>query len=277
MTARTVGAFAPDVPGGPSDHACWGYRTDAERAQIVCAWLEGGLSLGQRAAYVADATAEQLAAELMAISDAADALATGALVVIPSTALYDLSQPINPEAQLAIYAGAVDEALAAGYRGLRVAADITPLVRDTTRRPAHLRWEQHADRYIAEHPLAPLCLYDTREIRDIDAIMCVHHLQGPEPSAFSYYGAGGATASLEGELDSCVAEVMHQVLSAMPVHDHTIDVERLAFVDAGAAWALQDVLKRRRDEGADVRLAGAPPRLRRVWNLCGFDPMLLAG
>lgn len=272
---RRAGALDPDAGAGVSDHACWGYASDSERGELACAWLADGLRRGQRALYVAPGDRDALIEELAGIPDSAGWLAAGSLGVIPSTEAYDLSVPIDADVQLAMYAGAVDQAAADGYEGVRVAADLTPLVADERRRPAHLRWEQVADRYVAEHPLAPLCLYDNRVIHGIDAIVCVHPLQGPAVEPFSVHGAGGDAAALAGELDAFTAEVVAEVLGGLPRTDRRIDVSALDFIDARSAWVLQHELQRRRAEGQTVVLTGASPRLRRVWDACRFDRSLL--
>jgi anti-anti-sigma factor len=273
--SRRAGVLQADDHVGVSDHACWGYASDAERGDLACAWLADGLRRGQRGLYVADATASTLVDELAGIPDAAAWISSGGLVVLPSTDAYDLRAPIDADAQLAMYAGAVDQAIADGYDGVRVAADITPLVADVRRRPAHLRWEQIADRYIAEHPLAPLCLSDTRTITGIDAIVCVHPLQGPVAAPFSVHGVGAEQAALRGELDAFSSDLVAEVLDSLPGTDHRLDVSALEFVDARAAWVLQHELRRRRETGRPVVLAGVAPRLRRVWEACRFDATLL--
>jgi anti-anti-sigma regulatory factor len=273
---RASGHLSVGAEVGLSDHAAWAYKNDQERAEAAVSWLAGGLRAGQRALYVAEGSPDELVAELTALPDAAAAIESGALVVVPSTALYDLSQPIDAAAQLALYAGAVDESLAAGYRGLRVAADITPLVFDPARRDTHVQWEQFADRYIADHPLAPLCMYDTRRIDSLDAIVCVHPLQGPGKPLFALYGVGSTQAVLEGEVDACVADVFAEVLRTMPATDETLDIRGLSFIDGRSAWTLYDEVTRRRAAGHPITVSGASSIFRRVWQVCGFDPSVLA-
>jgi hypothetical protein len=70
--------------------------------------------------------------------------------------VYDVSPPIDATTQLAVYSAAVGDAIADGFAGIRVAADITPLVADPARRDAHLIWEQLADRYMTEQPSRPV-------------------------------------------------------------------------------------------------------------------------
>jgi anti-anti-sigma regulatory factor len=157
-----------------------------------------------------------------------------------------------------------------------VAADITPLVADPARREAHVRWEQIADRYMTTHPLAPLCMYDTRRVDGIDAIVCAHPLRGPDEPLFGLYAGGPARAMLQGEIDACWSEVFAEVLRGLPDTDSVIDLTRLSFIDARSAWILQDELVRRRAAGQQIRLAEAPRLMQQIWRICDFDRSLLA-
>ena len=271
MGARASGELGPAWAPGLSDHAAWGYASGAERAEMASRWLTDGLRIGQRTLYVADASRDDLVVELASVPGAADAIAGGALVVVPSAELYDLSAPIDAAAQLAQYAGAVDQAVADGYRGLRVAADITPLVLDPGRRAAHLYWEQLADRYMVERPLAPLCMYDTRRIEGIDAIVCAHPVQGPEAPVFALYGHAPRSVVLEGEVDAFAADVLGEILGCLPETDEVVDLSPLSFIDGRAAWMLHEALLERRAAGSTTVLVGASAAVRRVWDLCGFD------
>jgi anti-anti-sigma regulatory factor len=225
---------------------------------------------------VADGSAERLAGELAGIPGCAAALEHGALLVVPSARVYDLSAPIDAAAQLRVYAGVVAQAVADGFRGLRVAADITPLVTDPARRPAHLHWEQVADRYMTAHPLAPLCLYDTRRIACIDAIRCAHPLQGPGPVRLALHGTGVAAASLAGDVDATLSHVFGDLLAQLPGTDETLDLSQVSFMDGRSAWILHSELVRRRQAGQRLTVTGAPQVLRRLWGICGFDTSFLA-
>lgn len=261
---------------GVSDHACWAYRTDGQRAEAASAWLADGLRIGQRGMYVAEATPGQLTAELSTVPEVDRAIGAGALVVASSTELYDLSAPIDPAAQLTRYDAAVRQAVADGYRGLRVAADITPLVLDRSRRAAHCHWEQVADRYMTDHPLAPLCLYDARRVTDIQAIVCSHPLRGPDDSDFSLYATGPRRARFEGEVDELLAPGLRDLHSQLPASDATLDLSGLSFLDARSAATLYTELLSRRAGGQAIELCAAPRAVQRVWDLCGFDRSFLA-
>ena len=274
---RHTGLMDPAGRYGLSDHACWAYDSDSERAAVATAWIADGLALGQRTMYLADGSVEVLTQELAGLPGRDEAIAGGALVVAATSSMYDLSRPIDATTQLAGYSAAVELAVRDGFAGIRVAVDITPLVADPGRRRAHLHWEHFADRYITEQPLAPLCLYDRRKVGELPAIEHVHPLNGPDPLPFSLYGVGARRSALVGEVDAAVADPFAAALAALPDHDDTIDVGALAFIDAHGAWVLQRALERRRATGRALVLHEPSLPLRRVWELCRFDPTPLLG
>jgi hypothetical protein len=253
---------------GASDHASWGFGSDEARAATVTHWLAVGLALGQRAFYVGEATADDLLHDLEELDGRDELLERGALVLMTYSDVYDMSAPIDADAQLAAYDAVLQQALSDGYGGLCVAADITPLVEDPTRRTAHVHWEQVADRYITENPVSPVCIYDTRRVDGLDAISCVHPVQHPVEEPFTLHAVSKRRAALRGEVDGCVADVLEQVLQTMPPTDE-IDVAGLRFIDGHGAWSLHEALHQR---GDSVVLRNPPAQLRRVWRLCGLDP-----
>ena len=275
-TPRANGWLRAPQATGASDHACWSYSSEVERAKAATRWLRTGLRHGQQALYVADAPVDALIAELAELPDPQSAIDAGALLVFSTADLYDVSTPISAEAQLATYASVVEQATADGYNGLRVAADITPLVREPSRRDAHVYWEQVADRWMTEHPLAPLCMYDTRELTGVEAIACVHPLQGPRSPQFALYADGSTEAALWGELDAFVADAFANALARLPETDTALDLTRLSFIDGRATWILHNELARRRTAGRPLVVSGVSPLLRKLWRMCDFDPALLA-
>lgn len=261
---------------GSGDHACWAYSGTDRRAAAATAWLTSGLRLGHRGVYVADGTESGLAGELARVPDCEAAMRAGALVVLPSAAVYDLSAPTDARAQLAVYDAVLMQALADGYPGMCVVADITPLVTDPARRPAHVHWEHVADRYLVTRPLSALCLYDTGQVTGADAIVAAHPLRGPAATPLGLYSTGSDAAALDGEADATRGQVLADLLAGLPAADAVLDLSRLAFIDARCARILGDALAARRSAGRPVRVTGTPPTARRLWDACGLDPDLLS-
>jgi anti-anti-sigma regulatory factor len=262
---------------GARDHACWSYAGSDRRAAAATAWLSEGLRAGYRGVYVADATESDLAGELARVPDSDAAMRRGALVVLPTAAVYDLSVPTDAHAQRAVYDAVVTQAVVAdGYLGVCVVADITPLVADPARRAAHLRWEQVADRYVSTRPVSGLCLYDTSQVTGIDAIIAAHPLRGPAATSLGLYGTDSGTAALDGEADASQGRVLADLLAGLPDADAVLDLSRLTFIDGRCARVLSDALAARRTAGQPVRVTGMRQTARRLWDACRLDPALLA-
>jgi anti-anti-sigma regulatory factor len=276
MERRRAGAIKTAEHLEPSDHACWSFDSDAARAQAAVRWLADGLRLGNRAVYVANAPRAALVDELAGLPGRDDAIAAGQLVVAETRELYDLATPIDANGQLAAYAAAVDDAIANGCTGISAAVDITPLIEDPARRRAHLHWEQFADRYMTEHPLAALCLVDRRRIVDFPVIEYIHPLVGPRAAPFSLHAVGPDRCALAGEVDAFTSDAFADALATLPEGDGEVVATDLRFIDARAAWLLEQVLVRRRADGRPLAVRDASPLVRRLWSLCDFDPSLLS-
>lgn len=274
--AGTVRSANGDGSYGVCDHACLGYSDERSRTAMVVAWLGEGLAQGQRAVYVADEPVDELRAELAGIPDRDARMRRGDLVLCRTSDVYDLSRPIEADTQLAFYDRAVRQALSDGFRGLRIAADITSLVSDPDRRPAHVHWEQVADRYATDQPMAPLCLYDLRRVSALDAVAGCHPLQGPRPAEVALYGERPDAAALTGDLDTSTACTLEELLAGQPDTDTTVDVSRLSFIDGRSAWMLHEHLLERREADHPLVLTGASELLHRIWDVCRFEAEFLA-
>jgi hypothetical protein len=89
---------------------------------------------------------------------------SGLLRVASVAEVYGPRGVVDAEAQRAVFAGALADALDAGYLGIRVAADNTSLAAPGERLQAWLRWEQFAEDFIAGNPVIGLCGFDRRRI-----------------------------------------------------------------------------------------------------------------
>ena len=256
---------------GVCDHVCWAYESDDELREVALEWLDDGWWLSQRMVYTADKPRAELMADIAPIGDVEDMIATGQLIVAPTSELYDVSTPLDAQRQLAVYAAAVDDARAAGFDGMRVVADITSLITDPSRRPAHVRWEHAADRWMSQgNPLAALCAYDRRIVDgpDVHDICAVHPLVNHNGVnvPFHLYGAG-ETLALDGEVDAFGAQRLERLLAAaVPADGALVDLGEIDFIDHNAALALA---RHARDTGSAI--AGAPSHLRRVWDVLEIE------
>jgi hypothetical protein len=73
------------------------------------------------------------------------------------------------------YLQATEQALSAGYRGLRVAADATDLARTRAQRDAFVRYEHLIDQGMADVPFSAMYAYDRRVLGEAASeLACAH-------------------------------------------------------------------------------------------------------
>lgn len=119
-TARGLGAH---------DHMCWVYENPDDLRGGVREFLAEGLALDQRVYYIAPGDLQMLAENLDDLAGFTEALQRGAAELFSLESTYPVGTVIEPDAQIQTYAVATQQALAAGFTGLRVAAEVTSLVR----------------------------------------------------------------------------------------------------------------------------------------------------
>lgn len=89
----------------------------------------------------------------------------------------------------------------------------------------------------------------------------------------------GRRVTVTGELDSAgapvLAEVMKMLLAANP-GDSIVDLTGVSMIGAAALGVLVDFGNQLAATGAKVSVAGATPRVRRVFDLVGLDALLEA-
>jgi len=258
-----------DLQGlGRHDHVCWIYDDVLDYGAAAREFLLDGLSRGERLLCVGEGAIRAATEGPTALPDVAELVRTGRLDLLPVSAVYEAGPERRTVAeQLHFYSQAVDRALADGYAGLRVAAEVTELAAD----PDHVAWEQAADRFIVEGPgMATMCAYRLEVIGDElrDRLLQVHPLAGgraPE-AGFRVYADEGALV-LHGEVDSFSAGELAEVLSAAPRSAGvvTVDAAGLAFIDAAGTRVLADWRDALRSGGVELTLRNPPRVLRRVW------------
>lgn len=242
-TMREHGIVTAAVGLGLHGHACWAYSDDADLVDAAAEYLADGRRLGQKLLYVGPA--ERLH------------LAPPDIDALPLSALCELGRPTDPDRLLENYTAATDEALAEGFSGLRVAADVTELAVDPA---CHCRWESVADRFMAERPLSALCCYDRRRLApEVLRDLCSVHPVVNESVPFRIYAAGDGLL-LEGEIDYFSSDALERVLP-LTRGDGILDLSGAGFIDHHGARVLC---------GSGVPLAGIPESMRRACDLMGL-------
>ncbi|MDQ7807332.1 MEDS domain-containing protein [Amycolatopsis sp. A133] len=234
--------------GSVRDHVCRGYRQRAEFVAHAQEFLAEGLAAGERVLYVAAGDEAALTRELRGHEGCREGLERGAVQVASVDATYPTGAVVDPAGQVELYAAATSEALAAGFTGLRVAADATSLVRTPAQLDAFARYEHLVDRYMAGHPMSAMCGYDLIELgREVVAQLACMHPRAHEGGApFHLHGhpRDGSAAALDGELDLEARRLWPPALERAGLRATAgtieIDATGLGFVDHRSLVALAD-------------------------------------
>lgn len=262
------------VPGaGPGDHLCWVYEDDAAFDEAVREFLAGGLARGERLLCVGERVIEGLRAQ--GTRELSELVAAGAVETLTLGEAYEAAGPFLPERQLAFYDAATQRALGAGYRGLRVIAEVSDLAADPDQRADLVRWEHVADVYAARGPgFSAMCVYRADLGQDALADVASVHPLVRVPEAGTSFGlfADADGLVLAGSVDSFGSERLERVLAAAATGDVVVlDVSALEFVDVGGCRVLARWAADLADRSVSVHVTGASPLLRRLWHLLCFD------
>lgn len=221
---------------GADGHACWAFDQREEFLDAAIDFLADGLHLRQRIAYVGSEPVAVQREQLGSLGDVDAMVGAGTLQLFELGDLYRVGEPIDIETQLAIYDSATDAALADGYTGLRVAAQVTDLVTAPDTWDAHVRWESTADRVFSGRPLSALCGYrrdavPERVLADLAAV----HPAANEPTEsvpFHLFGESGNLV-VSGEVDLFSTEAFDRALgfACSTKEPLTLDLGELEFID----------------------------------------------
>ena len=266
-----------DLPDalGLNGHACWGFDEVGDLSTAAAAFLSEGSELGQRLMFVGGPEAEAMVRET-------DPMRTlvhdGTLQVAPFEAVYPGGRRMTDADQLSMYAGATDQAVADGFTGLRVFAEVTALASTDDGWQDQVRWESYADRYMANRPLAALCCFDRQRlpIEAMAALGCAHPVADSRmhPMApFRIYALPDAVA-LAGEVDALSAGRLSDLLE-LTIPDSegevVLDLEGLDFIDHSGVHVVAQYGRRMRERGARMTLRGESVMFRRLSDLLGAE------
>ncbi len=174
---------------------------------------------------------------------------------------------VDAPAQRATFAGALAEALAEGYSGIRVAADNTPLVADPERLASWVQWEIVADRFMSDNPVTGLCAFDREriEISQLRHLATLHPLWPVENAVpqFQLFADGGALC-IEGEVDSFAMEHVWKALESLPPKtDVVVDVTKTTLVGRSVMAKIRQLC----DTGVEVTVRALGETLRQLREL----------
>ena len=234
----------------PHDHMGWVFAGASEFAALAAPYLTEGAALGERLMYVAEDPDPQ------DLSQLADVVDPGALRIASVAEVYGARGIVDPPRQLATFLGELADAKAAGYTGLRVAADNTSLVSDENRMKAWIQWEIIADHAVAEQPFTALCAFSkdkvgTGTLRQLATVHPLSSASGPVPS-FRLFCSGQAM-HVEGRVDAYAITQLWLALETLPVRaDVVVDLATARLMGPGVLAGLTQLC----DCGIDVRIRG---------------------
>jgi ABC-type transporter Mla MlaB component len=263
-------------PGGLGhrNHVCWPYQHHGQFRDAAIQYVSDGLLLGERVVCVVDdddvdalvglghvvghgsPTAHDPALQFMSLSEAEGQMSPG-----------------RPEDRLAFYDAAVRQALADGYSGLRVLAEVTGLLVDPDRRPDQVSWEHLADEYMASNDgLSAMCAYRT-DLLGSDAVAdvaCVHPVvrEDEASNGFRLFFESDRLA-LAGTVDCFNADRLTRTLERSHVQRDqlTLDLGLLDFIDVQGVLVIANWGRRLAERAGSLRLVGVPGSMERVWDI----------
>ncbi len=234
----------------PGDHIGWVFTGASEFAALATPFLAEGGALGERLVFVAENPDPADVARLAHLVD------RDALQVTSIAEIYGSDGIVDPAGQRACFAAVLAEALAAGFTGLRVAADNTSLVIDEERLRAWTSWEVVADRFAAANPVTGLCAFDqervdTSRLRQLATLHPLSSASSPVPQ-FRLFSDAEALR-VEGELDSVAVTQLWLALEDLPPQTRVlIDLGPATVLSGGGLTGLGQLC----NSGVDVIIRG---------------------
>jgi anti-anti-sigma regulatory factor len=273
-TMRMIGPVGSYRELGVQDHLCWVHGDRRDYRPRLSDFFRDGLERGLRVAHLGSEDAGELRELLGRVVDTGTLLPRKAVRVISFEEFYGAAEPVDPAAVIKRYDAATQEALADGYRGLRVSADVTDLVRAPERRDAFARCEVLLERYSARRPLSAMCGY-RRELGDaVTQFACLHAAVPAGLTPFQVFACDDGAVGLFGEFDQACQVAFERALRRIePTPDDPeliFDMSAVRFIDHHALLALDSYAEACQ---VPVLARSVPPAVRRVARVLGLEPL----
>jgi len=255
---------------GPHDHIGWIFSGPGEFAALANPFLAEGAARNERLMYVADDP------DITAFGSWTETLPPGTLTAATVADVYGESGIVDAQKQRATFAQALADALAAGYTGIRVAAENTPLILDRERMDAWIRWEIVADHFMSANPVTGLCAFDKTRI-DVNSLrhLATLHPVWPAESdqpAFRLFSSDSALW-LEGEVDSfALGQAKLALENLPPTTGVVVDLTSTAAITSDALTALRQLC----ETGVGVTVRGATELVRKLVQSAGLPAQSLS-
>lgn len=217
---------------GPHIHLCQVFDDHADFRAAAVEFLADGLARGLRVRYIAPPDEAALRADLAPLTALPQAHRSGAVEVMSVGGTYAGPEAcVDVRTQVDSYTADTRAALADGFAGFRVAAEVTVLVRTPAQLDAFARYEHQADRLMTREPFTAMCGYRRAELGDdaVEQLACLHPGGGAAQAPFRVHATRGADLAFSGELDLTT------------VRRFTVAVERTGVLD-GAREIVVDAI-----------------------------------
>lgn len=166
LTSSETGSKIAARPFGLGDHACGIFSSRAQLVRLVSRFLAEGLERYEHCWYIgsrADGVAIRSALRRRGV-EADDQIRHGALRIVLPTDVYTLHGDFDPERTVRIFDDAVKQSLAHGFRGFRVAADMSWALAIPDGSERLIAYEASAKALFAATPVTAFCLYHRRRM-----------------------------------------------------------------------------------------------------------------
>ena len=153
----------------PGQHLCLFYDQIDEQIGITVEFIRAGLERRERCLYVSDvATIGKLREQLQRSgTDVAAQVEEGALLLVTKDDAYLAGGRFDAEGMIAMLESAVQQALDAGFTGLRAAGDMTWLLDEAAGSERAIEYEAMMNEFYANSRALGLCLYDRQRLHPL--------------------------------------------------------------------------------------------------------------
>ena len=271
---RMIGPLGSYRELGVQDHLCSVHCDPRDYRPRLSDFFSDGLERGLRVAYLGSEDAGDLRELLGGAAGTGPVLPGEAVRVISFEEFYGAAEPVDPAAVIKRYDAATQEALADGYRGLRVGADVTDLVRAPERRDAFARCEFLLERYTSRHPLSAMCGYHRELGAAVAQFACLHAAVPAGLTPFQVFACDDGAVGLLGEFDQACQGAFERALRRIepaPGDPGLIfDMSAVGFMDHNALLALDSYAQAC---PVPVVARSVPPAVRRLARVLGLEPL----
>ncbi len=256
---------------GTDGHACWGFEQPQEFVDAALDFFTDGLRSNRRLVYLSGEPVAEQRERLDPLGGVGAMIDDGTLHLLELKSLYRLGEPVDPEAQVALFGAATAAARGDGFSGVCLATQSTEMVAEPRTWDAHLRLESRADQLAASVGFSALCGYQRDALpADVLGDLAALHAAAnstAEAVPFHLFGEAGGLV-LSGEVDRFSTGALMRALdyAHVPGTPASLDLGALDFIDHYGLEALATHARRLAAAGG-CTVRNPPARVERLCDL----------